>query len=88
MLLLDEPAAGLNETETDRFGTLLRDLAVNDGLGVVLVEHDMRLVMDVCDVVSVLDLGLLIAHGTPDEVRHHPEVLAAYLGPTEEVSAP
>jgi branched-chain amino acid transport system ATP-binding protein len=84
VLLLDEPAAGLDEAETDRFGGLLRELAAVDGLAVVLVEHDMRLVMAVSDVLNVLDLGFRIATGTPDEIRAHPEVLAAYLGPAEE----
>jgi branched-chain amino acid transport system ATP-binding protein len=83
LLLLDEPAAGLDEAETVRFGELLRDLAVTDGLAVVLVEHDMSLVMEVCDMVSVLDLGQLIATGHPDEIRRHPAVLAAYLGPSD-----
>lgn len=86
VLLLDEPAAGLNESETDRFGELLRSLAADDGLAVVLVEHDMRLVMGVCDVVSVLNLGVLVTTGSPAEVRVHPEVLSAYLGAPEEVS--
>ena len=84
VLLLDEPAAGLDEGETDRFGLLLRELAEVDGLAVVLVEHDMRLVMEVSDVLSVLDLGRLLATGAPAEIRAHPEVLTAYLGPVEE----
>jgi branched-chain amino acid transport system ATP-binding protein len=84
VLLLDEPASGLDEVETDRFGLLLRELAEVDGLAVVLVEHDMRLVMAISDVLSVLDLGRLIATGAPADIRAHPEVLAAYLGPAEE----
>ncbi len=79
LLLLDEPAAGLDAEETDRFAALLRSVA-DDGTTVVLVEHDMGLVMGVCDVVHVLDLGKLIAVGPPDEVKRDEKVLAAYLG--------
>jgi len=79
VVLLDEPASGLNEQETGDLGVLLRELA-GDGLAVVLVEHDMSLVMEVCDKVSVLDLGRIIAEGTPEEVHAHPLVIEAYLG--------
>ncbi|HEX9030997.1 MAG TPA: ABC transporter ATP-binding protein [Streptosporangiaceae bacterium] len=78
-LLLDEPAAGQDAEETERFAALLRSLA-DDGTAVVLVEHDMGLVMSVCDEVYVLDLGRVIASGPPDVVRHDETVLAAYLG--------
>lgn len=79
LLLLDEPASGLDDVESERLGELLRSLAA-DGLGVLLVEHDMGLVMKVCDTIYVLDLGQIIAHGTPDEIQHDPRVLSAYLG--------
>jgi branched-chain amino acid transport system ATP-binding protein len=81
VLLLDEPASGLNEGETLALGSLLRSLA-DEGLAVVLVEHDMSLVMQTCHRVAVLDLGSIIAEGSPDEVRRHPAVVEAYLGVT------
>jgi branched-chain amino acid transport system ATP-binding protein len=79
VLLLDEPAAGQDAGETERFAALLRSLAA-DGMAVVLVEHDMSLVMGVCDEVYVLDLGKTIASGPPDVIRQDETVLAAYLG--------
>jgi branched-chain amino acid transport system ATP-binding protein len=79
LLLLDEPASGQDEQETARFAALLRELA-GHGIGVLLVEHDMSLVMDVCEVIHVLDFGTILATGSPDEVRHNEAVLAAYLG--------
>ena len=75
----DEPAAGQDTEETERFAALLRTLAA-DGMTVVLVEHDMGLVMGVCDEVYVLDLGKVIAFGPPDVIRRDEVVLAAYLG--------
>lgn len=78
-LLLDEPAAGLDAAETRAFAELLRALAT-DGTAVVLVEHDMSLVMSVCDQVYVLDLGTIICSGPPDVVQQDERVLAAYLG--------
>jgi branched-chain amino acid transport system ATP-binding protein len=78
-LLLDEPAAGLDAGETRAFARLLRGLAA-DGTAIVLVEHDMSLVMDVCDQIYVLDLGAIICSGAPDAVQRDERVLAAYLG--------
>ena len=85
VLLLDEPASGLDDTETEAFGDLLVRLAAN-GLGILLVEHDVALVMRVCEHLSVLDFGQVIAAGPPEEVRSNEAVLAAYLGsaPAEE----
>jgi branched-chain amino acid transport system ATP-binding protein len=79
LLLLDEPAAGQDGGETQRFAALLRALAA-DGTAIVLVEHDMGLVMGVCDEVHVLDLGRIIAAGPPGVIRRDQTVLAAYLG--------
>jgi branched-chain amino acid transport system ATP-binding protein len=79
VLLLDEPSSGLNESETQALGALLKDLT-KDGLGVLLVEHDMSFVMGVCDHIHVLDFGRLIAEGTPTEIQANPDVRAAYLG--------
>ncbi|HEX6312133.1 MAG TPA: branched-chain amino acid ABC transporter permease/ATP-binding protein [Acidimicrobiia bacterium] len=80
VLLLDEPAAGLDERETAELGDLVRRLAKEWGLGVLLVEHDVALVMSVCDRIVALDFGQVIAEGTPDEIRRSAAVVAAYLG--------
>ncbi len=79
VLLLDEPAAGLDDTGRDALARRLRELAAG-GAAVLLVDHDMRLVLDVCDRVTVLDAGRVIAEGPPAQVRVDPAVVAAYLG--------
>jgi branched-chain amino acid transport system ATP-binding protein len=79
LLLLDEPAAGLNHTETGEIETLIRNVA-DSGVTVVLVEHDMKLVMNLSDHILVLDYGKKLAEGTAAEVRANPDVIAAYLG--------
>jgi branched-chain amino acid transport system ATP-binding protein len=78
-LLLDEPAAGLSKQETDALSALVRSLAA-DGLAVVLVEHDIGMVMRVCDEIVVLDAGVVIAVGDPETVQADPRVVAAYFG--------
>jgi len=80
LLLLDEPAAGMNYGEAEGLKTQIRWLRDEFELSVVLVEHNMQVVMGVCEEIHVLDHGETIAHGTPEEIRHHPKVLAAYLG--------
>ena len=79
LLLLDEPSSGLDETETREFAALLRELA-DEGRAVLMVEHDMDLVMGVCDTVHVLDYGAVIASGSPVDVRRDSAVQRAYLG--------
>ena len=79
ILLLDEPAAGLDKAETEWFGAQLRHL-VDQGYTMLLVDHDMGLVLNVCDYIHMLVFGQLTASGTPEEMRNNPEVIAAYLG--------
>lgn len=84
ILLLDEPAAGLDSTESREFAGRVADL-VSDRRGALLIDHDIDLMLGVCDVIYVLELGRLIFCGKPDEVRKDPTVIAAYLGsPVEE----
>jgi ABC-type branched-subunit amino acid transport system ATPase component len=83
LLLLDEPAAGLNAEETRELAETLTQL-VASGLTILMIEHDMQLIMGICQQVTVLDQGKLIADGTPDEVRTNEHVLAAYLGKEED----
>jgi branched-chain amino acid transport system ATP-binding protein len=80
VLLLDEPASGQTEEETNAFGALLRQLVAERGLAVCLVEHDVSLVMGTCELIHVLDYGEIIASGSPDEVKNNPVVVNAYLG--------
>jgi branched-chain amino acid transport system ATP-binding protein len=86
VLLLDEPSSGLNEEETEEMASLLRKL-VDEGLGVLLVEHDMSFVMGTCQFIHVLDFGTIIATGTPAEVQANAQVQAAYLGTETVVEA-
>ena len=79
ILFLDEPAAGLNGTETAEIDSLIQKVA-ESGVTVVLVEHDMKLVMNISDRLLVLDYGKKLAEGTPEQIRRNPDVIAAYLG--------
>ncbi len=82
LLALDEPAAGMNATETESLKALLQTIRAS-GVTVLLIEHDVKLIMGLCDRVAVLDYGKKIAEGVPDEVRANPAVIAAYLGGDE-----
>jgi len=80
LLLLDEPAAGMNHAETEDLIRLVRELKEEFSLTILLIEHQMRVVMNLCRWVTVLDFGETIAAGPPQEIQHHPAVLEAYLG--------
>ena len=84
LLLLDEPAAGMNPQETDELGAFIKDIKERFNLTVFMIEHHMNLVMDVSDRIYVIDFGKQIAQGTPAEVRDNPAVIAAYLGVDDE----
>jgi branched-chain amino acid transport system ATP-binding protein len=79
LLLLDEPVAGMNHDEADEIRHLMLKLR-DSGLSILLIEHDMTFVMNLCDYLYVLDFGVMIARGQPDEIRTNPTVLDAYLG--------
>ena len=80
LLLLDEPAAGMNQSEAEELIRLIRELQEEFGLTILLIEHQMRVVMNLCQRVTVLDFGETIAVGPPQEIHRHPAVLEAYLG--------
>ena len=82
ILLLDEPSSGLDVSESTAFGQLLLELVARRGLGILMIEHDMSLVLNICDWIQVLDFGRPLMAGTPDEVRNSDDVRAAYLGQT------
>lgn len=80
LLLLDEPAAGMNPQETQQLTEMIAWIRKEFDLTILLIEHDMSLVMGICERIYVLEYGRIIAHGTPGEIKHNPEVIKAYLG--------
>jgi branched-chain amino acid transport system ATP-binding protein len=82
LLMLDEPAAGLNPRETDDLKALIAELRDNHQLTVLLIEHDMKLVMSISDKIVVINQGRPLAAGTPEEIKQNPDVIKAYLGET------
>ena len=80
LLLLDEPAAGMNPQETQELMEMIRWIKKEFGLTILLIEHDMSLVMGICERIYVLEYGEIIAEGTPKEIKENPEVIRAYLG--------
>ena len=86
LLLLDEPTAGMNPAETRLLGEHILKLR-DDGIAILVIEHDMSLIHQVCDEVYVLNFGQIIAHGTPAEIKTDPDVIAAYLGRDDDASA-
>ena len=83
LLLLDEPAAGMNPSETAELTETIRRIRDEFNIAVLLIEHDMSLVMGICEGIAVLNFGRIIAKGTPDEIRDNPQVIEAYLGKKE-----
>ena len=79
-LLLDEPAAGMNPAETDALIAVLRQIRADHRVGLLVVEHDLKLIMRLCDHIVVLNKGQMIAEGTPEEIRANPAVIEAYIG--------
>lgn len=80
LLLLDEPAAGMNPQETQQLMEMISWIRKEFGLTILLIEHDMNLVMGICERIYVLEYGSIIAHGTPSEIKNNPQVIKAYLG--------
>lgn len=84
ILLLDEPAAGMNPSETAELMEIIRKIRDEFHIAIMLIEHDMKLVMGICEGIAVLNYGRIIAKGTPDEIRNNPVVIEAYLGKEDE----
>jgi branched-chain amino acid transport system ATP-binding protein len=80
MLLLDEPVAGMNPTEKMELSAFILRICEQNGITILLIEHDMKFVMNLCERIRVMDYGRSIAEGAPDEIRNNPEVISAYLG--------
>ena len=83
LLLLDEPAAGMNPTETAELMETIKIVREKFSIASLLIEHDMKLVMGICEKIAVLNFGTVLAFGTPDEIKNNPDVIAAYLGDEE-----
>ena len=80
LLLLDEPAAGMNPSETEELMENIRKIRDTFSIAIMLIEHDMNLVMGICEGIAVLNYGKIIAKGTPDQIKSNPVVIEAYLG--------
>ena len=85
VLLLDEPSSGISQKESEELGPLLQRIRYETGCTLLLIEHDMPLIMSVSDELLALELGAVVTRGAPTEVVEHPQVVASYLGTTEEV---
>ena len=83
LLLLDEPAAGMNPTETAELMETIKIVREKFSIAILLIEHDMKLVMGICEKIAVLNFGTILAFGTPEEIKNNPDVVAAYLGNDE-----